>query len=54
MIKHLTVTITGILIAMKITGLTSVSWLSIFALYFTGAVIAFFLEAYLIEYYDRD
>ena len=54
MIKHLTVTLTAILSAMKITGLTTVSWLSILALFFTGAVLAFFLEAWLQEYYDRD
>jgi len=54
MIKHLTVVTTSILCAMKITGLTTVSWMSIAALFFTGAVIAFFLEAYLQEYYDRD
>lgn len=54
MIKHLTVVTTSILCAMKITGITTVSWLSILAIYFTGAVIAFFLEAWLQEYYDRD
>lgn len=54
MIKHTTAVTTGLLIAIKITGLTSISWLSIFAIYFTGAVLAFFLEAWLTEYYDRD
>jgi hypothetical protein len=54
MIKHLTVVTTSILCAMKITGITTVSWLSILAIFFTGAVLAFFLEAWLQEYYDQD